>query len=84
MDLFLLFPKAMYDSYLWQIIESVPLHPQEPVNLYQSEDIERLRICVNKLESDVTSLTAENTRYALMHKWYSELHISRTTFIWIL
>ncbi|XP_065913472.1 uncharacterized protein C6orf118-like isoform X2 [Dysidea avara] len=54
--------KAMYDMYLWQIIESVPLQPQEPVHLYQSEDIERLRISVNKLESGVTSLVAENAR----------------------
>ena len=53
----------MYDMYLWQIIESVPLQPQEPVHLYQSEDIERLRISVNKLESGVTSLVAENARY---------------------
>jgi len=53
----------MYDKYLWNIIESVPLQPQEPVNLYQSEDIERIRMSVNKLESDVTSLVVENARY---------------------
>jgi len=60
--IFLFFHQAMYDNYLWQIIECVPLQQQEPVCLYQSEDIERLRISVNKLENDVTSLVAENAR----------------------
>ena len=43
-------------------IENISEESQRPMCLYQSSDIEKLRSTVNRLESDVTALIAENAQ----------------------
>jgi len=59
---FILFLKAMYDSYVCQNIDSISEESQQPKCLYQSNDINKLRNRVSRLENDVTALIAENAQ----------------------
>ena len=52
----------MYDSYVADQIESISEESQQPVCLYQSSDIEKLRSTVRRLENEVTTLKAENAQ----------------------
>lgn len=52
----------MYDRYVAGYIENITEESQQPVCLYQSSDIEKLRSKVSRLENDVTTLIAENAQ----------------------
>lgn len=60
---FFLFLKAMYDNYVARLIANISEESQwQPIGLYHSSDIEKLRDRVNRLENDVTTLIADNAR----------------------
>lgn len=52
----------MYDSYVADHIENLTEESQQSTCLYQSSDIEKMRIRVGRLENDVTTLIAENAQ----------------------
>ena len=52
----------MYDSYVADQLDNISKESLQPLCLYQSSDIDKLRSKVNRLENDITTLMVENTR----------------------
>lgn len=68
--------KTMYDSYVADHIENLTEESQQSTCLYQSSDIEKMRIRVGRLENDVTTLIAENAQLQNVLKEETESYSS--------